>query len=92
MCVRVSQEQGEGQNGAVGLKQAQNQLPFYLSRGAQDPPVIKAGYCVKQGAVVRTQNIYTHTQMHTHIGKPLYKQFYLSSTDEELEEAVLPVG
>ncbi|KAG7215493.1 hypothetical protein INR49_003269 [Caranx melampygus] len=48
-------EQGEGQNGADrgGLKRCQNQLPYFLSRGAQDQTFIKAGYCVKQGAVER---------------------------------------
>ncbi|CAJ1081365.1 pleckstrin homology domain-containing family A member 1-like isoform X2 [Xyrichtys novacula] len=53
--ITATQEQGEGQNGAErgGLKRGQNQLPFYLSRGVQDQGVIKAGYCVKQGAVMR---------------------------------------
>ncbi|XP_028287691.1 pleckstrin homology domain-containing family A member 1 isoform X2 [Parambassis ranga] len=48
-------QQGEGQNGAErgGVKRAQNQLPYFLSRGAQDQAVIKAGYCVKQGAVMK---------------------------------------
>lgn len=55
LCVCVFQEQGEGQNGSErgGLKRGQNQLPYYLSRGVQDQGFIKAGYCVKQGAVVR---------------------------------------
>ncbi|AWP18173.1 putative pleckstrin -likey domain-containing family A member 1 [Scophthalmus maximus] len=49
-------EQGEGQNGAErgGLKRCQNQLPYFLSRVAQDQAVIKAGWCVKQGAVMKT--------------------------------------
>ncbi|CAN9508856.1 unnamed protein product [Ophioblennius macclurei] len=54
--ITATQEQGEGQNGAerAGLKRGgQNQLPFFLSRGVQDHAVIKAGYCVKQGAVMR---------------------------------------
>ncbi|XP_053270002.1 pleckstrin homology domain-containing family A member 1 isoform X2 [Pleuronectes platessa] len=48
--------QGEGQNGAErgAVKRTQNQLPYFLSRGAQDQAVIKAGYCVKQGAVMKT--------------------------------------
>ncbi|XP_034426087.1 pleckstrin homology domain-containing family A member 1 isoform X3 [Hippoglossus hippoglossus] len=52
----ATQEQGEGQNGAErgGVKRTQNQLPYFLSRGAQDQAVIKAGYCVKQGAVMKT--------------------------------------
>ncbi|XP_060951354.1 pleckstrin homology domain-containing family A member 1-like [Limanda limanda] len=52
----ATQEQGDGQNGAErgGVKRTQNQLPYFLSRGAQDQAVIKAGYCVKQGAVMKT--------------------------------------
>lgn len=59
VCVCVFKEQGEGHNGADrgGVKRAQNQMPYFLSRGAQDQAIIKAGYCVKQGAVVR----HTHT-------------------------------
>ena len=51
----VVQEQGDGgQNGADrgGLRKAHSQLPYFLGRGAQDQALIKAGYCVKQGAVV----------------------------------------
>ncbi|XP_056222218.1 pleckstrin homology domain-containing family A member 1 isoform X3 [Seriola aureovittata] len=53
--ITATQEQGEGQNGADrgGLKRCQNQLPYFLSRGAQDQAFIKAGYCVKQGAVMK---------------------------------------
>ncbi|GLD63206.1 pleckstrin homology domain-containing family A member 1-like isoform X3, partial [Lates japonicus] len=53
--ITATQEQGEGQNGADrgGLKRCQNQLPYFLSRGAQDQAIIKAGYCVKQGAVMK---------------------------------------
>lgn len=55
-CLYVFQEQGKGQNGAEcgAFKRGQNNLPFYLSRGMQDQTVMKAGYCVKQGAVVST--------------------------------------
>ncbi|XP_035468056.1 pleckstrin homology domain-containing family A member 1 isoform X2 [Scophthalmus maximus] len=54
--ITATQEQGEGQNGAErgGLKRCQNQLPYFLSRVAQDQAVIKAGWCVKQGAVMKT--------------------------------------
>ncbi|KAM6898617.1 pleckstrin homology domain-containing family A member 1-like isoform 2-T2 [Lycodopsis pacificus] len=47
--------QGEGQNEAErgGLKRGQNHLPYFLSRGAQDQAIIKAGYCVKQGALMK---------------------------------------
>ncbi|XP_029383628.1 pleckstrin homology domain-containing family A member 1 isoform X1 [Echeneis naucrates] len=53
--ITATQEQGEGQNGTDrgGLKRCQNQLPYFLSRGAPDQTFIKAGYCVKQGAVMR---------------------------------------
>ncbi|XP_037342267.2 pleckstrin homology domain-containing family A member 1-like isoform X3 [Pungitius pungitius] len=51
----TTQERGEGQNEAErsGLKRGQNHLPYFLSRGAQDQAVIKAGYCVKQGALMK---------------------------------------
>ncbi|XP_008313247.1 pleckstrin homology domain-containing family A member 1 isoform X2 [Cynoglossus semilaevis] len=54
--ITATQEQADGQNGAGhgGLKRSHNQLPYYLSRGAQDQTVIKTGYCVKQGAVMKT--------------------------------------
>ncbi|KAF7657940.1 hypothetical protein LDENG_00019190 [Lucifuga dentata] len=54
--ITTTQEQGEGQNGAErgGLRRGQNQLPYFLSRGVQDQAFIKAGYCVKQGAVMKT--------------------------------------
>ncbi|XP_033467035.1 pleckstrin homology domain-containing family A member 1 isoform X2 [Epinephelus lanceolatus] len=53
--VTATQEQGEGQSEAErgGLKRGQNQLPYFLSRGAQDQAVIKDGYCVKQGALMK---------------------------------------
>ncbi|KAM4624229.1 pleckstrin homology domain-containing family A member 1 isoform 2-T2 [Polymixia lowei] len=53
--ITATQEQGEGQNGAErgGLRRGQNQMPYFLSRGTQDQAVIKAGYCVKQGAVMK---------------------------------------
>ncbi|KAM4715445.1 pleckstrin homology domain-containing family A member 1-like isoform 2-T2 [Anableps anableps] len=51
--ITATQEQSEGQNGSDRGKRAQNQLPYFLSRGAQDQSFIKAGYCVKQGAVMR---------------------------------------
>ncbi|XP_023127074.2 pleckstrin homology domain-containing family A member 1 isoform X1 [Amphiprion ocellaris] len=53
--ITATQEQGEGQNGADrgGLKRGQNQLPYFLSRGTQDQTVVKAGYCVKQGALMK---------------------------------------
>ncbi|XP_074477058.1 pleckstrin homology domain-containing family A member 1 isoform X3 [Sebastes fasciatus] len=52
--ITTTQEQGEGQNEAErgGLKRGQNQLPYFLSRGVQDQ-AIKAGYCVKQGALMK---------------------------------------
>lgn len=59
MCLlthSVLQEQGEGLTGTErgGLRRTHTQQPYFLSSGAQDQAVIKAGYCVKQGAVVGT--------------------------------------
>ncbi|CAL8310611.1 unnamed protein product [Boreogadus saida] len=53
--ITATQEQGEGHNGAErgGRRRGQNQLPLFLSRGAQDQALIKAGFCVKQGAVMK---------------------------------------
>ncbi|XP_076005771.1 pleckstrin homology domain-containing family A member 1 isoform X2 [Genypterus blacodes] len=53
--ITTTQEQGEGQNGAErgALRRGQNQLPYFLSRGAQDQAIIKVGHCVKQGAVMK---------------------------------------
>ncbi|XP_036379612.1 pleckstrin homology domain-containing family A member 1 isoform X3 [Megalops cyprinoides] len=48
----TQQEGGEGQNGA-GLKRSHSQLPYFVGRPTQDQAVIKAGYCVKQGAVMK---------------------------------------
>lgn len=61
---RVFQEQGEGLNGTErgGLRRTSNQQPYFLSTGSHDQAFIKAGYCVKQGAVVGT---HTHTHTHT---------------------------
>ncbi|XP_029312103.1 pleckstrin homology domain-containing family A member 1 isoform X3 [Cottoperca gobio] len=52
--ITATQEQGEEQNEAErgGLKRGQNTLPYFLSRGVQDQ-AIKAGYCVKQGALMK---------------------------------------
>ncbi|KAL4640145.1 pleckstrin homology domain-containing family A member 1 isoform X1 [Arapaima gigas] len=52
IVTQTQQEGGDGQNGA-GLKRSHNQLPYYIGRPAQDHAVIKAGYCVKQGAVMK---------------------------------------
>ncbi|XP_013878820.1 pleckstrin homology domain-containing family A member 1 [Austrofundulus limnaeus] len=49
----ATQEQSEGQNGSDRGRRAQNQLPHFLSRGVQDQPFVKTGYCVKQGAVMK---------------------------------------
>ncbi|XP_031679474.1 pleckstrin homology domain-containing family A member 1 isoform X6 [Oncorhynchus kisutch] len=49
------QERGEGQEGSERelLQRSHNQLPYFLGRPTQDKTVIKSGYCVKQGAVMR---------------------------------------
>ncbi|XP_062388559.1 pleckstrin homology domain-containing family A member 1 isoform X2 [Sardina pilchardus] len=51
--ITATQEKGEGQNGAERgvLRKPPNQ-PFFLSRHEQEQ-VVKAGYCVKQGAVMK---------------------------------------
>uniref|UniRef100_A0A673Z2N7 Pleckstrin homology domain containing A1 n=1 Tax=Salmo trutta TaxID=8032 RepID=A0A673Z2N7_SALTR len=54
--ITATQEQGDGgQNGADrgGLRKAHSQLPYFLGRGVQDQALIKAGYCVKQGALMK---------------------------------------
>ncbi|XP_066526778.1 pleckstrin homology domain-containing family A member 1a isoform X2 [Hoplias malabaricus] len=49
----------EGKDGQMpgrekeALKQPQNHLPYFLCRPTQEQSVIKAGYCVKQGAVMK---------------------------------------
>ncbi|XP_055031603.2 pleckstrin homology domain-containing family A member 1 isoform X2 [Misgurnus anguillicaudatus] len=54
--ITATQEKGEALNGAdkSGARKTPGVLPFYLSRCNQDAMVIKAGYCVKQGAVMKT--------------------------------------
>ncbi|XP_023805299.1 pleckstrin homology domain-containing family A member 1-like isoform X5 [Oryzias latipes] len=49
--ITATQEQGD--SGSDQGRRAPNQLPFFLSRTVQDQPFIKAGYCVKQGAVMK---------------------------------------
>uniref|UniRef100_A0A8C4S791 Pleckstrin homology domain containing A1 n=1 Tax=Erpetoichthys calabaricus TaxID=27687 RepID=A0A8C4S791_ERPCA len=52
----ITQTQGECLDGAdrgSGLKRSQNQIPYFISKPAQDQATIKAGYCVKQGAVMK---------------------------------------
>ncbi|KAJ7987632.1 hypothetical protein DPEC_G00328490 [Dallia pectoralis] len=52
----ATQEHGDGgQNGLErsGLRKPHGQLPYFLGRGAHDQALIKAGYCVKQGAVMK---------------------------------------
>ncbi|XP_016329093.1 pleckstrin homology domain-containing family A member 1 isoform X4 [Sinocyclocheilus anshuiensis] len=53
--ITTTQEKGEDQNGAdrSGQRKPPSQLPYYLSRSNQDQSVIKAGYCVKQGGVMK---------------------------------------
>ncbi|XP_046888139.1 pleckstrin homology domain-containing family A member 1 isoform X3 [Hypomesus transpacificus] len=53
--ITATQEQGEGQNGVErgALRKGHGPLPYFLGRGCQDQTVIKAGYCVKQGAVMK---------------------------------------
>ncbi|MBN3324549.1 PKHA1 protein, partial [Atractosteus spatula] len=55
IITQTQQEGGDGQNGADrgGLKRSHSQLPYFMGRPAQDQALIKAGYCVKQGAVMK---------------------------------------
>ncbi|XP_051935729.1 pleckstrin homology domain-containing family A member 1-like isoform X5 [Hippocampus zosterae] len=54
----VTQTQHEGGDGAEraereAMHRSHSQLPYFLGRPTQDHTVIKSGYCVKQGAVMR---------------------------------------
>ncbi|CAF90041.1 unnamed protein product, partial [Tetraodon nigroviridis] len=51
----ITATQGEGLNGTErgGLRRTTNQQPYFLATGSQDQAFIKAGYCVKQGAVMK---------------------------------------
>ncbi|XP_017566045.1 pleckstrin homology domain-containing family A member 1 isoform X2 [Pygocentrus nattereri] len=53
--ITPTQEKGEGQNGAerAAPRKPHGQMPYYLSRANQDQSVVKAGFCVKQGAVMK---------------------------------------
>ncbi|KAJ8250259.1 hypothetical protein COCON_G00221810 [Conger conger] len=54
--ITMTQQEGvDGQNegSREEVKRAYSQLPYFLRRSSQDPTAIKAGYCVKQGAVRR---------------------------------------
>ncbi|MGH0168247.1 UNVERIFIED_CONTAM: hypothetical protein FKN15_054445 [Acipenser sinensis] len=55
LCCLIQQEGGEGSEGADrgGLKRSLSQLPYFMGKAAQDQTVVKAGYCVKQGAVMK---------------------------------------
>ncbi|KAM9726857.1 pleckstrin homology domain-containing family A member 1-like isoform 2-T2 [Menidia menidia] len=54
----VTQTQHEGSDGADrverdAMQRSHSQLPYFLGRPTQEHTVIKSGYCVKQGAVMR---------------------------------------
>ncbi|XP_072293574.1 pleckstrin homology domain-containing family A member 1-like isoform X4 [Eucyclogobius newberryi] len=54
----VTQTQQEGADGAEkgdreSMQRSHSQLPYFLGRPSQEHAVIKSGYCVKQGAVMR---------------------------------------
>ncbi|XP_076844031.1 pleckstrin homology domain-containing family A member 1 isoform X4 [Brachyhypopomus gauderio] len=53
--ITTTQEKGEGQNGAERgpLRKPHAAGSFYQSRVTQDQAVVKAGFCVKQGAVMK---------------------------------------
>ncbi|XP_068597238.1 pleckstrin homology domain-containing family A member 1-like [Brachionichthys hirsutus] len=55
----VTQTQHVGGDGAdrterEALHRSHSQLPYFLSRSVQENTIIKSGYCVKQGAVMKT--------------------------------------
>lgn len=50
--ITATQEQHDGQNGG-DKRRPHSQLPYFLSRGVQGQSVTKAGFCVKQGAVMK---------------------------------------
>ncbi|XP_035389633.1 pleckstrin homology domain-containing family A member 1 isoform X1 [Electrophorus electricus] len=51
----TQQEKGDGPNGAErgAPRKPHAAIPYYLSRASQDQAVVKAGFCVKQGAVMK---------------------------------------
>ncbi|XP_030011446.1 pleckstrin homology domain-containing family A member 1-like isoform X2 [Sphaeramia orbicularis] len=53
--VTQTQEGGDGAERAEreAMQRSHSQLPYFLGRPAQEHTVIKSGYCVKQGAVMR---------------------------------------
>eukprot|EP00063_Salmo_salar_P085226 XP_014060061.1 PREDICTED: pleckstrin homology domain-containing family A member 1-like isoform X3 [Salmo salar] len=55
IITQTQQEGGEGQEGSERelLRRSYSQLPYFLGKPTQDRAVIKSGYCVKQGAVMR---------------------------------------
>ncbi|XP_038152032.1 pleckstrin homology domain-containing family A member 1-like isoform X2 [Cyprinodon tularosa] len=55
IITQTQQEGGEGANRSEreALHRSHSQLPYFLGRPAQEHSVIKSGYCVKQGAVMR---------------------------------------
>lgn len=55
-------QDGEGGHGVAGekvaLRKTPNQPLYLQSRAAQSHNVVKAGYCVKQGALVSLPGLY----------------------------------
>lgn len=56
LSVHLKHEGGDGADRAEreAMHRSHSQLPYFLGRPTQEHTVIKSGYCVKQGAVVRT--------------------------------------
>nr|XP_055027445.1 pleckstrin homology domain-containing family A member 1a isoform X1 [Misgurnus anguillicaudatus]XP_055027446.1 pleckstrin homology domain-containing family A member 1a isoform X1 [Misgurnus anguillicaudatus] len=54
VAVVTPTQDGEGGHGVAGEKMALRKTPHLHSRAAQDHSAIKAGYCVKQGALMKT--------------------------------------
>ncbi|XP_010868225.2 pleckstrin homology domain-containing family A member 1a isoform X4 [Esox lucius] len=55
IITQTQQEGGEGQEVSEQelLRKSHSQLPYFLGRPTQDQTIIKSGYCVKQGAVMK---------------------------------------
>lgn len=64
----------------VGLRKAPNHPPYLHSRAGQDQTLIKAGYCVKQGALVRLRDVFNLglVELHVCVFKNT-KKYYLKS-------------
>lgn len=94
LCPAV-QEQGDGgQNGAErgGQRKAHSQLPYFLGRGAQDQALIKAGYCVKQGAVVSSDGTDSGRTLPGAVALEAHTRTMVAFITENISVRFLPCG